>query len=61
MYLGFKQYIKHLINMKDSPPMKYISVKVCLKCTSFEEKKKSPEHALIFTWNKTPNMGRIVF
>lgn len=40
MYLGFKHYIKHLMNMKDCPPMKCISTKLCLKCTSFGEKKE---------------------
>lgn len=49
MYLGFKHYIKRLMNMKDCPPMKWISTKLCLKCTSFGEKKK------VLNMEKSPN------
>lgn len=54
MYLGFKHYKKHLINM-DWPPMKYISKKLCLKCSSLEEKKVLNMH--LHLHGKKPKHG----
>lgn len=55
MYLGFEYYVKHLMNMKVFPLMKYISK--MSEMYFIKKKKKKVLNMHLHLKGKSPNMG----